>query len=162
MNPNKRIVYFLRKLSYAILFLFAFVVFSLSSLFAFAMTCNQNYCYYKNCNKNNFDEKVVCFTEKTNNFNNWMLLDLIFSGYILSVLFVVFIARTLCEQIKKLIITHNYYRSSTVNSKFMNKRKSFKNYILPLESLKESIEQSSEESEEESLEIDKRNCLFVV
>lgn len=64
MNPNKRTVYFIRKLSHAILFLFAFVVFSLSSLFAFTITCNEYYCYYKNCNNNIFDEKVNCFTEK--------------------------------------------------------------------------------------------------
>lgn len=77
--------------------------------------------------------------------------------------FICSICSALCEQIKKLIITRNYYyRGSTVNSKFMNKKKSFKNYVLPLEPLKESIEESAEESEEESLEIDKRNHLFLV
>ena len=162
MNPNKRTLYFIRKLSYAILFLFAFVVFSLSSLFAFTITCNEYYCYYKNCNKNNFDEKVNCFIEKTNNFNSWMLLDLMSGGYILSISFIVFTARVLFIQIKKSIVACNYYRVSAVNSKFMNKKKSFKNYVLPLEPLKESIEESAEESEEESVEIDKRNRLFLV
>lgn len=170
MNPNKTTLFFLRKSSHAILFLFTFIVFSICSFFVFTMTCNEHYCYYKNCNKNNFDEKVNCFIEKTNNFNSWMLLDLMSGGCILSISFIVFTARVLFVQIKKSIVACNYYHVSAVNPKFMNKRKSFKNYVLPLESLKESIEELAEESEEElmkksmkkSLEIDERNYLFSV
>ena len=172
---NKKMVYCLKKIVHAFLLLFALIIFSLSSIFSWILICNEHYCYYEKCYKNNFDEKMNCFFDQTNNFSNWSLLDLMFGGYILAIIFTMLTMRMLYTKIIKLFAgrdyNHNYnygHHKLSTNSKILNKKKSYKNYVLRLESLKESLDESIDEElvdesmDEEALKIDDNNLLLFV
>lgn len=67
---------YIKRTIYAFLFVLAFIIYSFFNIFFLIITCNNYLCYYKKCNKHNFDHKMECFFDKTDDLIDWLFLDL--------------------------------------------------------------------------------------
>ncbi len=142
----------IKKVGYTILILIVIGIFSVSSLMAFTLTCRKHFCYYNKCYKcckHNFDKKIKCFFEKTNDFGNWILLDLASVGIILGTfLILILLKKTFIKMKKYFTDCKNKYQLRILSNNHYNKK-----IIYTSINFNESLEKIEELEELEELEV---------
>ena len=142
----------IKKVFYSILLLIVFEIFSISSLIGFTLTCGKYFCYYDNCYKHNFDKKIKCFFDKTNNFSDWLIINLASLGIICGTFLILILLRKSFIKIKKYFTDcKSKYKFIILSNNHNNRKKKYAPRSEPFEPL-EKIEEIEELEEIEEIE----------
>jgi len=99
---------YIRKILLAFIFIFTTIIFSLFNIFTLIVTCSKYYCYYKKCQnyKYNFDNKMKCFFDKTDDLLDWSILNIFSLGIYFTLIMSVLITKIFYKKVKHYFISY--------------------------------------------------------
>lgn len=119
-----------KKIFLAFIIIFATIIFSLFNIFTLILTCSEYYCYYKKCHDYNFDKKMECFFDKTDDLLDWLILNIFSIGIYFSLIMSILLMRLCC---KKIMHFYTNYKNRNIDNNPNINKKNLNNIFEPRE-----------------------------